>query len=101
MRVVSLGLLLALLAGRFHAQEKTAAGVRVVTVPATVDHNRVVIRADLRLPDGLTQTVRAWVDNGNPDLYLSRRVATVLGVNVTCGEHECLAPAPPEIVIGG
>ena len=95
------GLLLLSLAGRFHAQEKTAAGVRVVTVPATIDHNRVVIQAGLRLPDGSTETVRAWVDNGNPDLYLSRRLATLLSLPVKCGDQECSSPPPAEIVIEG
>ena len=101
MRVVIAGLLLFSLAGQSDAQEKTAAGVRVVTVPATIDHNRIVIQAGLRLPDGSMQTVRAWVDNGNPDLYLSRRVATVLSLPVKCGDQECSSPPPAEIVIGG
>ncbi len=72
-----------------------------VTVPAVIDHNRVVINMQVSLPDGSKQTIRAWVDNGNPDLYLSRRVATLLGLNVTCGEKECTSPAPKEIAIGG
>jgi hypothetical protein len=72
-----------------------------VTVPVTLDHNRVVIDVDLTLPDGTTQRIRGWVDNGNPDLYLSRRVATLLGLNVTCGEKECSSPPPREIAIGG
>jgi hypothetical protein len=79
----------------------TAVAQKSVTVPVTLDHNRVVIDVDLPLPDGTTQRVRAWVDNGNPDMYLSRRVATVLGLNVTCGEKECSAPPPHEIMIGG
>jgi hypothetical protein len=76
-------------------------GARSVTVPIALDHNRVVIDVDIRLPDGSTNRVRGWIDNGNPDLYLSRRVATLLGLNVTCGEHECSAPPPREIAIGG
>ena len=101
MRLVIAGLLLLPLPGQLHAQEKTAASARVVTVPATIDHNRVVIRVDLRLPDGSTHTVRAWVDNGNPDLYLSRRVATLLSLPVKCGDQECSSPPPADMVIGG
>jgi hypothetical protein len=101
MRWVIPGLMLISLGGQLHAQEKNAAAARVVTVPATIDHNRVVIRVDLRLPGGSTQTVRAWVDNGNPDLYLSRRVATLLSLPVRCGDQECSSPPPAEIVIGG
>ncbi len=93
---------LLLLSAAGDAQEKTAPQpeARSVTVPALIDHNRVVINADLRLPDGSTQRVRAWVDNGNPDLYLSRRLATVLGLAVKCDEHECSSPPPPEIIVG-
>jgi hypothetical protein len=72
-----------------------------VTVPITLDHNRIVIDVDLLLSDGSTQRVRGWVDNGNPDLYLSRRVATLMGLAVTCDDKSCSAPPPPEIVIGG
>ncbi|MGA9308217.1 MAG: hypothetical protein WBW31_22655, partial [Candidatus Sulfotelmatobacter sp.] len=48
---------------------------RSVTIPFKLSHNRVVINVDLRLSDGATQRVLAWVDNGNPDLYMSRRLA--------------------------
>ena len=72
-----------------------------VTVPAAIDHNRVLINVDIPLPTGATERVRAWVDNGNPDLYLSRRLATLLGLAVSCDEKECSAPPPLEITVGG
>ena len=75
--------------------------LKVVTVPLALDHNRVVISADLSLPDGSTQHIRAWVDNGNPDLCVSRRVAVLLGLSIACGDKECTAPPPHEITIGG
>lgn len=81
-------------------KEKDSPQASPVTVPAVIDHNRVVVNAQVSLPDGSKQTIRAWVDNGNPELYLSRRVATLLGLNVTCGEKECTSPAPKEIAIG-
>ena len=56
---------------------------------------------DIPLPDGSTRRVRAWVDNGNPDLQLSRRVASLMGLAVTCGDKSCSAPPPHEITIGG
>ena len=85
------------------AQDKTglASEQKSVTVPAAIDHNRIVINADLPLPNGATERVRAWVDNGNPDLYLSRRLATALGLTVICDDKECSAPPPPEMKIGG
>jgi hypothetical protein len=90
-----------LLCGFSRAQDKAAPALNSVTVPAAIDHNRVVIVAELHLPDGSTQRVRAWVDNGNPDLYLSRRVATLLGLAVSCNDHECSSPPPREIIVGG
>jgi len=72
-----------------------------VTVPVTLDHNRVLIDVGLTLPDGSTSQVRGWVDNGNSDLCLSRRVATLVGLSVACDETSCSAPPPQEITIGG
>lgn len=70
------------------------------TVPITLDHNRVVVDVSLLLPDGSTRRVHGWVDNGNPELCLSRRVATLLGLAVTCNDKVCSALPPREIMIG-
>ena len=61
----------------------------------------MVIDAELPLPDGSMQRVHAWIDNGNAELEMSRHLATVLGLSVSCSEHECSSPAPREIVVGG
>ena len=71
------------------------------TVPITLDHNRIIVDVQIPLPDGTTQQIRAWVDNGNPDLHLSPRVARLMGLNVTCNANNCYAPPPPDITIGG
>jgi hypothetical protein len=78
-----------------------SASSKPVTVPLLLDHNRVVIDVGLPLANGSSQRVRAWVDNGNPDLYLSRRAATLMGLAVVCGEKECTAPPPAEVTIAG
>ncbi len=101
MKGVALGFVFLALSLWCPAQEKAPAASTSVTVPAAIDHNRVVINADLVLPNGSTETVRAWVDNGNPDLYVSRRVATLLNLAVTCGDQECSSPPPKEINVGG
>jgi len=90
-----------LLGGLASPQDKHApvAGT-TVTVPATIDHNRVVIEVGVPSPDGSTLSVHAWVDNGNPDLYMSRHLATLLALEVSCGDKECSAPPPREILIG-
>src|SRR5215472_6370787 len=86
------------LCGLAEAQEK--APPQAVTVPAVIDHNRIVIDAAAPLRDGSTLHIRAWVDNGDPDLRLSRKIATQLGLIVGCNEQECSSPPPPAIVIG-
>ncbi len=103
MRVLVAGCFLLSIARQLPAEEKLAEGnaKTAVTVPATIDHNRVVIRGDIQSPDGSMQTIRIWVDNGNPDLYISRRVATVLQLPVQCGDQECASPPPAALVIEG
>ena len=92
---------LLLLCGISLAQNKPVLQSEPVTVPAAIDHNRVVINAEIPLPNGSTERVRAWVDNGNPDLSLSRRLATLLGLEVSCNDRECSSSPPKEIMIGG
>jgi Aspartyl protease len=82
-------------------QDKSTTRSAPVTVPATIDHNRLVIEVEVPLPDGSRQRTHAWVDNGDPDLAMSRHLATVLGLAVSCGESECSSPAPREIYVGG
>jgi hypothetical protein len=89
---------LAIVAALAVAQNTSA---KPITVPLIVDHDRVVIDVMLTLADGSSQQVRAWIDNGNPDLYLSRHAATELGLAVTCAELECTAPPPHELTISG
>ena len=72
-----------------------------VTVPATIDHNRVVVDAEVTAANGSTEPVHAWVDNGNAEFEISRRLATTLGLAVSCDDKECSASPPPSISIGG
>jgi hypothetical protein len=93
-----------LLCGFIDAQDKSAPSQSLltsVTVPSAIDHNRVVIDADVQLPDGSSQRVHVWVDNGNPELSISRRLATLLGLTVHCDDHECASLPPREIEVGG
>lgn len=73
-----------------------------VTVPATIDHNRVVINVGIPLKDGSIESIHAWVDNGDPDLWMSKRVAELLGVSVSCGGQTCTGytNSAMEVVIG-
>jgi hypothetical protein len=71
-----------------------------VTVPVTLDHNRVVIDVYLPLSDGSTKRVRGWVDTGDPELQMSQRMAKLMGLAITCDANTCSAPSPREIMIG-
>ena len=65
-----------------------------VTVPITLDHNRIVIDVYLPLPDGTSKRVRAWVDTGSSDMTMSQRVAALFGP-VHCDGKSCTATPPP------
>jgi hypothetical protein len=81
------------------AQDASKPAPKSVTIPITLDHDRVVIDVYLPLPDGTTKRIRGWVDNGNPDLEMSRRAATLMGLNVTCDDKTCTAPPPATITL--
>jgi hypothetical protein len=53
------------------------------TVPITLDHNRVIIDVRLPMPDGTTRRVRAWVDNGDPDMWVTGDLADKLGLQLS------------------
>jgi hypothetical protein len=93
---------LALLTASVLAQNgsKAEPAPKSVTVPITLDHNRIVIDVYLPLPDGSTKRVRGWVDNGDSDVWMSRRAAALMGLTVTCDDKECSAPPPAAITIG-
>jgi hypothetical protein len=93
---------LALVASAFAqdaSKDATQPEPKSVTIPITLDHNRVVIDVYLPLPDGTTKRIRGWVDNGNPDLEMSRRAATLMQLNVTCDDKACSAPPPTAITL--
>jgi len=78
-----------------------------VTVPITLDHNRTIIDVYLPLPDGQTKRVRAWVDNGNPEMSITQGLAAKLGLvpsseQATGSDKNQKAVLPPaSLQIGG
>ena len=79
---------------------KNEVAPKFVTVPITLDQNRVIIDIYLPLPDGTTKRVRGWVDTGDPELEMSQRAAKVMGLAITCGASDCSAAPPGEVMIG-
>jgi hypothetical protein len=70
-----------------------------VTVPVTLDHNRIVIDVYLPLPDGTSKRVRAWVNSGTSELMLSQRIASLFGP-VKCDGEVCSGTPPSDMKIG-
>ncbi|HZQ68960.1 MAG TPA: hypothetical protein VFA68_10615 [Terriglobales bacterium] len=77
------------------------------TIPITLDHNRVVIDVRFPLPDGSTKRVRGWVDNGNPEMWITEELAKKLGLEISAdlkqegGLKIRSAPPPPTLIVGG
>jgi hypothetical protein len=76
-----------------------------VTLPFTVDHNRMIVDLEFLRPDGSLRAARAWVDTGSEYLTLSETLARDLGIDVsglTGDGHsvELASPAPPVRVAG-
>ena len=96
--LLAIAILLSSLAFAQDAPPKTA------TVPITLDHNRLVVDVWFALPDGNTKRVRAWIDNGNPDLVITEKLAKQLGLELTDdGKPNSKAVKPPKelTLIGG
>jgi hypothetical protein len=74
-------------------------GKGLATVPLNLDHNRIIIRVGVYLPNGTIKHVNAWVDNGTPDLTITERLAKELGL-ITATSKGIIKP-PEKIQIGG
>ena len=96
MRFYGAACALIMLCGFASAQQKTPAAPQSATVPFMLDHNRIIIDVDVRLSDDSVQRVHAWVDNGIPDLYISRRMA----ISRSCDGQICSSAPPVEMTIG-
>ena len=56
---------------------------RSVTLPFTMDHNRMIVDVEFVRSDGTVRPARAWVDTGNEVLMLSKPLAHDLGIDVS------------------
>jgi hypothetical protein len=102
-----LSLLLVLVAALSFAQPAAKPAPKSVTVPLTIDHNRLIIDVRFPLPDGTMKRVRCWVDNGNPDLWIGGKLAQTLGLYSIGEATEAFGlkvqpvKPPPSLIIGG
>ncbi len=68
---------------------------RSVTLPITIDHNRMLVDVDFVRADGTLRTARAWVDTGNPTLVLGEALARDLGLDLASPEPGSAPAAQP------
>lgn len=68
---------------------------RAVTVPFVLDHNRMLVEAEIRRPDGTWRPVRLWVDSGNPDFFIRESLAQDLGIDLSAAATAADGARPP------
>ncbi len=80
--------------------------VDMVTVPIKLDHNRMLVNAEIQKQDGTWRKVLLWVDTGNPDFFISESLANELGIDLSDASEQTEngaleVPIPSSIRIGG
>ncbi|MFC1724399.1 hypothetical protein ACFL4T_02140 [candidate division KSB1 bacterium] len=100
--LISAGCLLALL---FIFNNKTK---NAVTVPVVIDHNRMLVDAEMQRKNGSWRKVRLWIDTGNPEFFISKTLAEDLGIDLTAAEktsgetaQSLDVPPPAGVRLGG
>lgn len=54
-----------------------------VTVPFTLDHNRMLIEAEIQRLNGSWRKAKLWIDTGNPECFVSEALALDLGLDLS------------------
>jgi hypothetical protein len=80
---------------------------RSVTLPFTLDHNRMIVVVEFVRPDGSLRQAHAWMDTGDQYLSLAESLARDLGLDLSGlqdggAQHsvESASPAPPMRLAG-
>jgi hypothetical protein len=77
-------------------QEET---VRFVTVPVALDHNRMLVDAEVQRKDGSWRKARLWVDTGNPEFFISETLARDLGIDLSATEQRTDKGSPQPLEV--
>lgn len=72
-----------------------------VTVPVVLDHNRMLVDAEIQRKDGSWRKARLWIDTGNPSFYLSETLARDLGIDLPASRENTNVPPPTGVRIDG
>ncbi len=59
-----------------------------VSVPFVLDHNRMLVEAEIQRIDGSWRNVLLWVDSGNPDFFISEDLARDLGYDLSQADEQ-------------
>jgi hypothetical protein len=81
-----------------HTSAAAIAQEREATTPLTLDHNRLLVDADIQQADGRWRPARLWVDTGNPDFMVNTASVTTLGFSTLAGTAVTDAPGPVELI---
>jgi|SRR5271156_4179390 len=103
---ILIALLLVAISAFAQATAKPQPEPKFVTVPITLDHNRVIIDVYVPLADGSTKRVRGWVDTGDAEIWMSQNLASLMGLSMRCDGQVCMCkPASPAtsivLLVGG
>src|SRR5690242_21121013 len=83
------------------------AGAAPVSIPFQFDDNRILVTGDVVGANYTAKEVRVWIDNGNPDVWITSELAEKLGLKRLSPDVDTpmgkayKAAAPRAIVIGG
>jgi hypothetical protein len=94
-------------AGAAGKPTRAASAPRSVTVPFSLDHNRMIVDVEFTRPDGTLRRARAWVDTGDEVLVLAEPLARELGLDLSAidagavGHSVAIGSAAPPTRIGG
>ena len=58
------------------------------TVPVSLDHNRMLVEAEIQRKDGSWRQARLWIDTGNPDFFISESLALDLGIDLSAAKEK-------------
>jgi hypothetical protein len=78
-----------------------------ITVPFVLDHNRMLVEAEMQRMDGTWRKVRLWIDSGSPEFFISESVSRDLGIDLSATKDSTFnssnldIDATPGVRIGG
>ncbi len=68
-----------------------------ITVPFILDHNRMLVEAELQGRDGSWHKARLWVDSGSTEFFISGALARDLGIDLSAAEDPAFQSADLDI----